>query len=466
MAKRKLFLGPQLRRIRREEGLTQAAMASAIEVSPSYVNLMERNQRPVSADLLIRIATVFDLDITRLSDTSSDALFAGLNKALDDPLFSDLGLAREDAFELSSGNPMMAEAFIKLFRAYRTNTDELTEARAGGQVGETDPIEEARTFLHANKNYFPELEEAGEVIAAKLDEHFWEGMTERYKEKHLLKIRILPAGVMSGAFRRLNRHSREVLISEALDQASRNFHVALQLTLLEQGAMLDRIVNATKFETDAGRRIARASLANYAAGAIILPYERFLTSATDLRYDIEAIGRRFGASFEQVAHRLTTLQRPGQRGVSFFFLRVDAAGNISKRFSGDVFPFAKYGGSCPLWNLHETFRTPRHIFTQVIQLTDQSKYFSIARTVHGGAGGFGAPQAERAVALGCSLDDAKRLIYADGMDIETVPATQIGVTCRLCERQDCAARAHPPLRRKLIVDEFKRLAAPFSFEFD
>jgi predicted transcriptional regulator len=198
----------------------------------------------------------------------------------------------------------------------------------------------------------------------------------------------------------------------------------------------------------------------------MLPYAGFLAAATELSYDIEAMGRRFGASFEQVAHRLTTLRRPGAEGVPFFFLRVDAAGNVSKRFSGDIFPFARYGGSCPLWTVHEAFRTPRRILTQIIQLPDQSRYLSIARTVTSGAGGYAAPHVERVVVVGCALSDAPKLIYARGSDVDAAAATPVGTTCRLCERADCAARAYPPIRRRLIIDEHRRLAAPFSFAFD
>jgi len=471
--KRKLYLGPQIRRIRRSRGLTQARMAGELEISPSYVNLIERNQRPVSADLLVRLAQTYDVDLADLADDRADGLFATLNEAFADPIFHRAGVTREDAHELAAGNPALADAVVGLYRAYRDGQSELTEARAAGRTGIADPVEEARTFIQANRNYFPTLDEAGEAIAGAgkttPERNLFDALSERLKKEHRINVRVLSAEIMTGAYRRYNRHSSEITISEALDQASRTFHLALQYTLIEHGSALDKIVNEARFETDSGRRLGRAALANYAAAAIMLPYGAFLTSAKSLRYDIEALGRRFGASFEQVAHRLTTLQRPGAEGVSFFFLRVDAAGNISKRYSGDVFPFARYGGSCPLWNVHETFRTPRRIFTQIIQLPDASRYFSIARTVHGGAGGFGAPQAERAVALGCALGDAPNLIYTDGaMDLESdqTPATPIGVTCRLCEREDCAARAHPPIRRRLIIDEFRRFAAPFSFEFD
>lgn len=469
--KRKIFLGPQIRRLRREHGHTQAEMAAGLGISPSYVNLIERNQRPVSADVLVRLASVYGFDLSRFDGAETDELFATLASAFGDPIFQDAGVTREDALELAGGNPVLGEAVAALFRAYRAAEQELTEARIAGNRGSDDPVEEARTFLHANRNHFPELEAAAEALAPDLTQgkgagSLFDALAERFRQAHKLRVRILPADIMAGAWRRLNRHSGDIAISEALDQASRNFNLALQLALIEQGAALDRIVNEAKFSTDAGRRLARSALANYAAAAMMLPYEPFRTAANALGYDIEALGRRFGASFEQVAHRLTTLRRPGAEGVPFFFLRVDAAGNVSKRFSGDIFPFARYGGSCPLWTAHEAFRTPRRIITQIIQLPDQSRYFSIARTVTSGAGGFRAPHVERVVVVGCAIEDAASLVYAAGLDPETAPATPVGVTCRLCERPDCAARAHPPLRRRLILDEHRRLAAPFSFAFD
>ncbi len=465
--KRKLYLGPQIRRLRREQGLTQAEMAAELGVSPSYVNLIERNQRPVSADLLVGLARAYGFDVSRMGGAETDALFADLAAAFADPLFQEAGVSREDAFDLAAGNPVLGAAVASLFRAWRSAEDELNEARIAGNRAGEDPLEEARTFLHASRNHFPEIDEAGERVAAERSAGaLFDALTERFRRDHRLKTRVLPAEVMAGAWRRLNKHAGEIAISEALDQASRTFNLALQLALIEQSATLDRLVNEAKFATDAGRRLARASLANYAAAAIMLPYGPFLAAAKDLAYDIEALARRFGASFEQVAHRLTTLRREGAGGVPFFFLRVDAAGNVSKRFSGDIFPFARYGGSCPLWTVHEAFRTPRRIVTQLIELPDQSRYFSIARTVTSGTGGYQAPHIERVVVVGCALKDASDLVYARGLDLEAAPASPVGVTCRLCERPDCAARAHPPLRRRLIVDEHRRLAAPFSFAFD
>lgn len=444
-------------------------MAGELGVSPSYVNLVERNQRPVSADLLVRIAGAYDLDLAAFSGERADDLFQTLNDAFADPILQNAGVTREDAHELAAGNPVLGDALAALYRAYRTAQSELLEARAGGRSGDADPVDEARGFIQASRNYFAPLDEAGERIAGDIgraQSSLFDALARRFLDVHRLRVRVLPGEVMGGALRRLNRHSGEVLISESLDHASRTFHLALQLALIEESNALDRLVNEAKFETDAGRRLSRTALANYAAAAIMLPYQAFRASATELRHDVEALSRRFNASFEQVAHRLTTLQKPGAEGVPFFFLRVDAAGNVSKRYSGGFFPFARYGGSCPLWNVHETFRTPRRILTQIVALPEGEKFFSIARTVHGGAGYYGAPSAERAVALGCELQHADKLVYADGLDLAAAAPTPIGVTCRLCERPDCAARAHPPLKRRLIMDEHRRLATPFSFAFD
>ncbi len=445
-------------------------MAAGLGISTSYMNLIERNQRPVSADLLIRLTTAYGFDLGQFAIAEHEALFADLAGTFADPIFKSAGATREDAFDLAAGNPILGEAVAGLYRAWRSAQAELLEARAAGRgANAADPVEEARGFIQANRNHFPAIDAVAEVTAEELAEtgvSLFDALAARFAGRHGLRVRVLPDDVMMGAYRRLNRHAGELSLSERLDAASRVFHLALQLSVIEQQALLDQTVNSARFTSDAGRRLSRVALANYAAAAIMLPYEAFLSSAKSLRYDVEALGRRFGASFEQVAHRLTTLQRQGAQGIAFFFVRVDAAGNVSKRYSGDVFPFARYGGSCPLWTVHETFRLPRRVLTQIIELPDGARYFSIARSVQGGVGGYGAPTAERAVALGCRIEDAGALIYTQGTDLGGAAATPIGLTCRLCERIDCAARAHPPLKRRLIIDDQNRLATPFSFAFD
>ncbi len=469
-SKRKLFIGPRLRRLRRELGLTQSAMAEELSVSPSYINLIERNQRPLTADLLLSLAETYSLDIQSFAGDGGEALFDRLAEAFKDPIFQELEISRADMQELAAGNPVMAEALAALYKAYHENSLTLTDLQSlKGEDDATSPLDEAWNVIQENNNFFASLDEAAERLSREmhlLEDGPFAAFKKRFKEQHSLDVKTLPADIMMGAYRRLDRHRQQVVISEAMDSASRNFQLALQLTYLELGPRLETITDELCHGSEAGRRITRTALANYTAAALFMPYGEFKASAVELRYDVEALGRRFNASFEQVCHRLTTLQKPGQEGIPFFFLRVDAAGNVSKRYDGGGFPFARYGGSCPLWNVHVTFNSPRQILTQIIELPGGDQFFSIARTVSGGIGGYNMPKAERAVALGCAIEHAEGLVYAENMDTQQAQVTPIGITCRLCDRQDCISRAHPPLHKRLLPDDYRRTVAPFAFAFD
>jgi predicted transcriptional regulator len=282
--------------------------------------------------------------------------------------------------------------------------------------------------------------------------------------RHDLRVRRVPPEVMVGSIRRLDLHRREILLDDEMDGASQNFQLALQLSYLELGKEIDAVLHDGKFVTETGERLTRRALASYAAAATIMPYSAFAKAVEKRRYDVEALGRQFGTSFEQTAHRLTTLQKPGQECVPFFFIRVDEAGNVSKRLDGAGFPFARHGGGCPLWNLHHAFRTPREIVTQWLELPDGQRFFSIARTVTAGGGGFGRPRVDRAVALGCAAEHAHRLIYTQGRpDLDAEAATPIGVACRLCQRTECTARSAPPIGRQILPDDIRRTSTPFGF---
>jgi len=262
--------------------------------------------------------------------------------------------------------------------------------------------------------------------------------------------------------RRYEPHRSEVVLDATLDHASKTFQLALQVVYLEMTDTIASLVTSAQFETEDGAKLTRRALANYAAGAIMMPYRAFARAAENYHYDIEALGRQFGASFEQVAHRLTTLQKPGQEGVPFFFIRVDAAGNVSKRLDGAGFPFARHGGSCPLWILHSAFNSPRQILTQWLELPDGEKFFSIVRTVTAGGGGFGKQRIERAIALCCSAQHAQKLIYTRHENPAEATPTYIGISCRLCHRADCLARAEPPIGRSLLSDDYRRPSTPFG----
>jgi predicted transcriptional regulator/transcriptional regulator with XRE-family HTH domain len=464
---RRLYVGPSLRRLRRDLGLTQSDMASDLEISPSYIALLERNHRPLSAELLLRLARTYKIDMHALAGDASADDIARLQAVLKDPMFADIDLPSLEAADVTTNFPGVTEALLRLYTAYREEqlalADRGVEVEAGATQGPdvSDPVAESRRFLEARRNSFPSLDDAAERLAQQVAAH--DSLAGYFKARHGLRVRRLPPEVMVGSTRRLDRHRREVLLSDELDNASQTFQLALQLAYLELDEDVAAIPRDGSFATESGERLTRRALASYAAAALLMPYTAFARAVEARRYDIEALSRQFGASFEQVAHRLTTLQKPGQERVPFFFIRVDEAGNISKRLDGAGFPFARHGGGCPLWNVHQAFRTPRQIVTQWLELPDGQRFFSVARTVTAGGGGYGKARVERAIALGCAAEHAPRLIYTDGHPQGPDQATPIGVTCRICHRTECTARSAPPIGRQILPDDIRRTSAPFGF---
>ncbi|MFZ5739915.1 MAG: helix-turn-helix domain-containing protein [Pseudomonadota bacterium] len=468
---KKLFVGPRFRRIRQQLGLSQTQIAEGLGISPSYVNLIERNQRPVTAQILLRLAETYDLDLRDLATADEDRFFAELNEIFSDPLFRQIDLPKQELRDLAELCPGVTHSLQRLYAAY-------TEARRGetmvaAQMAdreqiryEANPIERIRDLIEANRNYFPELEQAAEAVRDELNvgsQEMFGALTDRLRERHSITTRIMPVDVMRETLRRFDRHRRQLLISELIDSPGRAFQVAFQTGLTEHGGVIDAIVHRAGGLEDQARRLYRITLGNYFAAAVMMPYAAFHAAAEQLSYDVNVLAQRFNAGFEQVCHRLTTLQRPNARGVPFFMLRVDNAGNVSKRFSSGTFPFSKFGGTCPLWNVHSTFDTPDRLLKQVIELPDGSRYFSIAQMVRRPIAPHPQPQPRFAIGLGCEIRHAAKLIYAAGMDLEKAEGTPIGVNCRLCEREHCSQRAEPPITRTLILDENTRRASSFAF---
>ena len=469
---KKLFVGPRFRRIRQQLGLSQTQIAEGLGMSPSYINLIERNQRPVTAQLLLRLAETYDLDLRDLATADEDRFFAELNEIFSDPLFRQIDLPKQELRDLAELAPGVTHALQRLYAAYtearrgETMVAAQIADRAGSAPYEANPIERVRDLIEANRNYFPEIEQAAEMLRDEINvasQDLFAALSTRLREKHSASVRIMPVDVMRETLRRWDRHRRQILISELVDQPGRVFQLAFQLGIAEQGPLFDNIVSRAGALDDTSRRLYRITLANYFAAAAMMPYQPFHAAAESLGYDVHVLGQRFNASFEQVCHRLTTLQRPTARGVPFFMLRVDNAGNVSKRFSSGTFPFSKFGGTCPLWNVHSTFDTPDRLLRQIVELPDGSKYFSIAQMVRRPVAPHPQPQPRFAIGLGCELRHASRLVYAGGFDLENSQGTPIGVNCRLCEREDCSQRAEPPLTRSLILDENTRRLSSFSF---
>ena len=337
----------------------------------------------------------------------------------------------------------------------------LAEQRTeGGSASGLDPVGEARRFVASQRNYFDALDTRAEALAAEIAEG---GGAEAWLKARGTRLRFLPHDVIAGAMRRYDRHNDQLLIDETLDRSSRAYQLAVHIAYTALRADTSAVVRGTDLSSDTARVLVRRALAGYGAAALLMPYGAFAAAVEAQSYDIEALSRQFGTSFEQTAHRLTTLGRPDMSRVPFFFIRVDSAGNVSKRLDGAGFPFAAHGGGCPLWSVHSVFRTPGEVVTQWLELPDGARFFSIARTVTAGGGGHGRPRVMRAIALACAAEHAPQLVYARGLDPAAILPTPIGVTCSLCQRAHCAARALPPIGRDILPDDYRRDAEPFAF---
>lgn len=473
--RRKVLAGARLRKLRTELGLSQSAMANELGISVSYLNLIERNQRPVTAQLLIRLSENYAIDARSFAGEEDARAATELDEIFADPLFQSIQVPRAEVRAALDTSPTVIAAMKRLYAAY-ASVSELQSGVAANELeaergdpltssASNDVVERVRTFLQQNNNHFPAIEDFTDTLNAELlsdGKDLFAAVVDRLLTKHGLRVQVMPRDDMGTTLRHLDKHRRKLMISELVEPAGRKFQAAFQLGALEAGAIFDSISLRMNLESPQAQRFGRIMLANYFAAALMMPYQRFLDAAEELSYDVEVLGARFSASFEQVAHRLTTLARPSARGVPFFMIRVDNAGNVSKRFSSGAFPFSRFGGTCPRWNIHNTFRNPGRIEPQVIELPDGKQWFSIARTVRRVATPWGEPDAPFSVGLGCEIKHAHRLIYSKGMNMKSVKATEIGVNCRLCERRNCIQRAAPPLLGQLEVSENTRGFSPFG----
>ncbi len=466
MAIQKLYAGVKLRETRTRAGLTQKDFAARLGVSLPYLNQMENNNRPVSTAVVLALASEFGLDVTELSSGDGERLVSDLREALADPILAGNIPPMADIRLTASNAPGLAHAFLSLHQSYRQVHERL--ASLDEALGREDarampsPWEEVRDFFHYCDNYIDAVDRAAEHFATR------EGGPENTR---VAAVAALANGGVKVVFEDMDRlrdfdpESKTLHISARAAPETQTFQLLLQVALTRQDALIEATLDLARFHSPAARDIAKIGLANYFAGAALLPYERFLEQARACRHDLEVLATRFGASIEQVAHRLSTLQRPGAKGIPFFFVRVDQAGTITKRHSATRLQFARFGGACPLWNVHRAFETPGRFLRQLAETPDGVRYISLARDISKPAGRFGAPVRRYAISLGCEVRHAPALVYADGMDVSRSDAFEpIGISCRICERKDCHQRSVPPLERQLVVNPHQRDVLPYRVE--
>jgi predicted transcriptional regulator/transcriptional regulator with XRE-family HTH domain len=462
MATQKLYAGAKLREIRGRLSLTQKTFADKLGVSLPYLNQMENNHRPVSASVVLALAQEFGLDVTELTVGESERLVSDMREALADPVFAQTTPPLADLRLAASNAPALARAFLDLHRAYRQTHERL--ASLDEALGREDaslrpsPWEEVRDFFHYCDNYIDAVDRAAEHFATPTG-----GQTDVTR----IAITALERRGITVAFsdlpevRRYDPATRQLTLSNRTASATQRFQLLLQVALLTQNELIEATLDLARFATPEARDIAKIGLANYFAGAALLPYRAFQAAALETRHDLERLADLFGASIEQVAHRLSTLQRPGAKGIPFFFVRVDQAGTITKRHSATRLQFARFGGACPLWNVHRAFETPGHFLRQLAETPDGVRYLCLARDVSKPGGAFLAPVRRYAIGLGCEITHAANLVYSDGLDLKG-RFEPIGISCRICERRDCHQRSVPPLERRLKVDPDKRGLLPYD----
>jgi XRE family transcriptional regulator, fatty acid utilization regulator len=453
-----LRVGARIRALRRKDGVSQAALASRLGISSSYLNLIENNHRAIPATLLIKLAELFALDVRAFSPSEDARAISELLEVFADPMFEAADLASADVRDLAQANPALGRAVLQLYRAYRETrgeSDTLASRLAEGEEG-LAPENATHLPIQRHRNYFPELETAAESLALANGE-LQQALTRFLEEQCWVKVKIVGFAEAHGMLRRYQERERTLVLSELLPTRSRTFQLAHQIALLHHGELLDRLASAPDLRSDTSRTLMRVALANYFASAVIMPYAPFLRAAKEVRYDIDVLGRRFRVGFEQVAHRLTTLRRPGHEGVPFHMIRIDVAGNISKRFSASGIRFARYSGACARWNIFHAFQTPGMIRVQLSRMFDGATFFCIARTIQKDSGGYHTQSPVLGLGLGCEVAYAQELVYSDGVNLaDQRLVVPVGVTCRTCERTDCAERALPSMRVPLRVDANRR----------
>lgn len=463
MATQKIYAGTSLRETRARSGLTQRHFAERLGISLPYLSQMENNHRPISAGVLLRLAQEFGVDLTTLSAGDAERMVVDMQEALADPVFdatpplADLRLAATNA-------PILARAFLDLYQLHRQSQERLAALDeaigAAGQNTVSTPWEEVRDFFHYCDNYIDAVDRAAERFACP---------DGNRADPWMIAVAALAANgitvkqVELPATSVFHREGNVLLVNAAAERATQVFQLLHLVALEKQNDLLEATLDLARFRSQTAREIARVGLANYFAGAALMPYRAFIAAAQSERHDLERLSHLFGASLEQVAHRLSTLQRPGVKGVPFFFVRVDQAGTITKRHSAARLQFARFGGACPLWNVHQAFEQPGRFLRQLAETPDGVRYLLLSRDVSKHAGAFNAPVRRFAIGLGCEVGYADHLVYADGLDLSRPSMFEpIGISCRICPRPDCHQRSVPPIDRPLRIPSDRNGPLPYE----
>ena len=457
-----LKIGPKIKSFRRQLGLQANKLAEQLGISASYLNLIESGKRKIDGDLLLKVCEELKIELSDLTNKSDLNLVNDISELLDDKLFEDLDIVGPEVKDLVNTNPKIAKALIKLGDNFKQKDHEIINKveNLSGKIIDSRktafPGEVISDFLQEKKNYFPKLEEFANNVFEKVQKNNrtrYVALCEFLKTEYSITVRDVIPDEGKPFSKIFDKNKKELLLSDYNSLETKKLHAAAQIA--QEGAMeeINNYLSEFKFPTEESKRLTQIALLNYCGAAILMPYKLFHSECKKLKYDLELLQNTFATSFEQVAHRVTSLQDPKLPGIPFHFLRVDVAGNISKRFSLSGIEIPRYGGACPRWNVYSAFSRPGVIQAAVSKMTNGEKYVCIARTVEKGVGRYGQKKSMLSIGLGCEAKYAKDFVYTENLSLsDKKTEIPIGVSCRTCDRLDCSQRAFPPLHKKFDVD--------------
>ena len=470
-------IGSKIRKERRLKGLSQSELSKNLGISASYLNLLESGRRTITVPLLIKIGNELSLSLKDLTLEGNKRILSDVMEVLSNEIFDDLDITNLETTEFIGNNPNIAKALLILNDSYKSLRDDMqtrlekmdVESAIKEKKSSRLPVEIVSDFLQENKNYFDSLEKKSEELRDRIGLRFGPGIgsteikfTSYLKNQHNVDVKIVPPEEDQKSIKKFDSNKNILFLSEMLTYTARNFHLAYQIAFLNGHDLIEKIIKENKLYSEDVISLLKISLLNYFAAALIMPYDDFLKSAKKYKYDVEILMHHYAASFEQITHRLTNLQRPENEGVPFHFLKTDIAGNVSKRFSLSGIHIPRHGGSCPRWNVYIAFLGPSKIHPQISRMPDGKVYFCIARAFEKGIEKHGMPRSFVSIGLGCDIQYAKELTYSEGMDLSNKSLeTPIGVSCRICPRIDCQQRAFPPIDKDLKLDINYRGTSPY-----
>ena len=469
---RKIFAGARIRILRQSLNLTQAVFAQQIAISTSYLNQIENNQRALSGSVILALVDVFNFDLTELALDGAGKVSVDLQEILTDPVFADNEVLTQEIKVAATNAPNVTKAFLDLYAMFQKSREQLGKVDNALKDHAASlaplPYEEVRDHFHYTDNYIDEMDRAAEAFSKSVEQRGADrhaDLVDYLTNTHCVHVVLRKDKPSSGTIRSFDSATKTLYLTAASTKATNLFQLAYQVGLIEQSELVENLLDAAHFHTDAAREVCRMTFANYFAGAVVLPYADFANAAKEQRHDLEKLAFQFDASTEPVCHRLSTLQRGGNKGVPFYFLRIDQAGNITKRHSATTLQFTRFGGSCPLWNVHHAFQSPGEILRQLAITPDGVKYLSLAFDQTKRVAGFKSPVRKYVIGLGCEVKHAGQVVYADDLDVTNdLNFEPIGASCRICERSNCFHRSVPPIGKEITIDHSTRGSVPFKID--